>query len=91
MGTLSAQIEEGTLELRWGALGPGPSARRDTEVLCQRGLQPPRPCPVEPGRSSARPRLEAERGLGLNGLGGVGRGREAERGPTQAAAAGSGP
>lgn len=81
VGTLSAQIEEVTLELRWGALGPSPSARRDTEVLCQRGLSLPAPVQLSPGGARRVPRLEAERGLGLNGLGGVGRGREAEQGP----------
>lgn len=43
------------------------------------------------GRSSERPCPEAEQRAGPTGPGGVGRGLEAERGPTQAAAAGSGP
>lgn len=69
----------------WGSGGGGPA-------VLGSGC-PSFPAPGGPGGGGAR-RVPAPRrswGPGPGGPGGVGRGREAERGPTQAAAAGSGP
>lgn len=76
MGPLGAQIEEGTLDLRWGALSPGPSARRDTGPL------PTRPPASPPLASRVREELGASPPIGGAGAGPerIGRGGSGTRG-----------
>lgn len=86
--------EGGPLLGREGGAGPDVGAgpgfpRQGSSSLRLQGLLASR-LPAGRARGGAR-RVHAQRRSGGPGRSGVGRGREAERGPTQAAAAGSGP